>query len=198
MAPLPRFHRLAKPRQQTLLDAAEVEFGDHGFDDASFNRIIAAAGVSKGAMYYYFADKADLFTAVVRRAMAAYNARVGELGPVTTAADFWSAFEALLERAAEAALVDPNLTQLLRDLHAGKGGADALALEDELITWMANVLEAGQRVHAVRTDLPLELLARVAMSVTDALERWVIAGHARPKTAHTLLHDLLTPKPGDA
>ena len=33
----------------------------HGFENASLNRIIKKAGISKGAMYYYFDDKMDLY-----------------------------------------------------------------------------------------------------------------------------------------
>ena len=43
----PRFHRLAIAQQERILDAALREFAAHGFGDASLNRIIAAAGISK-------------------------------------------------------------------------------------------------------------------------------------------------------
>ena len=46
--------------------AALDEFAAHGFHDASLNRIIEAAGISKGSMYYYFDGKEDLFAHVTR------------------------------------------------------------------------------------------------------------------------------------
>ena len=63
--PLPRFHKLEPERRQAILDAASEEFAANGFEGASYNRIIAGAGISKGAMYYYFADKDDLFRTVL-------------------------------------------------------------------------------------------------------------------------------------
>ena len=41
-------------QQETILRAALAEFAAHGFADASLNRIIEAAGISKGSLYYYF------------------------------------------------------------------------------------------------------------------------------------------------
>ncbi len=41
-------------------------FVAHGYVGASLNRILDDAGISKGAAYYYFDDKADLYaTAIV-------------------------------------------------------------------------------------------------------------------------------------
>ena len=40
-------------------------FMDLGFDGASMNEIARAAGVSKGTLYVYFADKSRLFEAIV-------------------------------------------------------------------------------------------------------------------------------------
>ena len=47
-------------------EVAAREFGEHGFEGASLNHILAEAGVSKGAAYYYFEGKADLFAAAAR------------------------------------------------------------------------------------------------------------------------------------
>ena len=66
--PRPRFHRLAAEKQAHILAVATTEFAEHGFDGASYNRIIEKAGLSKGAMYYYFDDKTDLYGTVVQGA----------------------------------------------------------------------------------------------------------------------------------
>src|ERR1700744_3279874 len=51
-------------RRQTL-DGASKVFRDLGFDGASMGEIARAAGVSKGTLYVYFADKNRLFEAIV-------------------------------------------------------------------------------------------------------------------------------------
>ena len=63
--PRPRFDKLPPDKRGRILEAAALEFAAHGFDGASLNRIISTAGISKGAAYYYFDDKADLYATVV-------------------------------------------------------------------------------------------------------------------------------------
>ena|SRR5580658_140264 len=50
--------------RRTLLDAARVTFGSQGYAATSLDEIVAAAGVTKGALYHHFADKESLFRAV--------------------------------------------------------------------------------------------------------------------------------------
>lgn len=51
-------------RRQILAGARDVFF-QQGFDAASMGDIARAAGVSKGTLYVYFKDKADLFATLV-------------------------------------------------------------------------------------------------------------------------------------
>src|SRR4030081_3022814 len=55
----------SKVRQ--ILDGARAVFMDLGFDGASMGVIARAAGVSKGTLYVYFADKNRLFEAIVEQ-----------------------------------------------------------------------------------------------------------------------------------
>ena len=52
-------------KRRQILDGARKVFMDLGFDGASMNEIARAAGVSKGTLYVYFADKNRLFEAIV-------------------------------------------------------------------------------------------------------------------------------------
>ncbi|HXO71084.1 MAG TPA: TetR/AcrR family transcriptional regulator [Bradyrhizobium sp.] len=52
-------------KRRQILDGARKLFLDLGFDAASMGEIARAAGVSKGTLYVYFADKNRLFEAIV-------------------------------------------------------------------------------------------------------------------------------------
>jgi AcrR family transcriptional regulator len=52
-------------KRRQILDGARKLFMDLGFDGASMGEIARAAGVSKGTLYVYFADKNRLFEAIV-------------------------------------------------------------------------------------------------------------------------------------
>ena len=65
-------------KRRQILDGARKVFMDLGFDGASMNEIARAAGVSKGTLYVYFADKSRLFEAMVedealKKAKLVYN-----------------------------------------------------------------------------------------------------------------------------
>ena len=57
-------------KRRQILDGARKVFMDLGFDGASMNEIARSAGVSKGTLYVYFADKNRLFEAIVEREMS--------------------------------------------------------------------------------------------------------------------------------
>jgi AcrR family transcriptional regulator len=58
--PTSTWDRLPAPRREAVIAAAEAEFGAQGFSRGSLNVIAREAGVSKGSLFQYFADKADL------------------------------------------------------------------------------------------------------------------------------------------
>ena len=50
-----------------ILDAAERIFGERGVSRTSLTDIAQAADVTRGAIYWHFKDKADLFNAMMER-----------------------------------------------------------------------------------------------------------------------------------
>jgi AcrR family transcriptional regulator len=53
--------RVDPARRAAVVEAAEAEFGAHGFSGGSLNVIARRAGVAKGSLFQYFADKRDLY-----------------------------------------------------------------------------------------------------------------------------------------
>jgi TetR/AcrR family acrAB operon transcriptional repressor len=53
--------------RNSILDAAERLFGASGVSRTSLEDVAQAAGVTRGAIYWHFKDKSDLFTAMVNR-----------------------------------------------------------------------------------------------------------------------------------
>lgn len=64
--------------RQRVLDAAEAAFAGEGFGGASLDRIAEAAGLTRGAIYSNFRDKADLFAAVLDRRLERRTAEVAD------------------------------------------------------------------------------------------------------------------------
>ena len=52
-------------KRTLLIEAAKKEFREKGYNKASFRTICAKAGVTTGALYFFFENKAELFSAIV-------------------------------------------------------------------------------------------------------------------------------------
>ncbi len=63
-----------------LLDAAERLFHDQGVSRTALNDIAVAAGTTRGAIYWHFKDKADLFNAMMERVTLPLENAIGRVG----------------------------------------------------------------------------------------------------------------------
>src|SRR6266508_678262 len=77
-AAVPRWRRRAADRPQEILDAALTVFVSKGFAATKLDDVAAAAGISKGLLYRYFDNKAELFKEVIRQTLVATIRHVGE------------------------------------------------------------------------------------------------------------------------
>jgi TetR/AcrR family acrAB operon transcriptional repressor len=66
----------AQETRNRILDAAERVFSEHGVSRTSLDDVATAAGVTRGAIYWHFKDKSDLFAAMVNRVTLPMEAMV--------------------------------------------------------------------------------------------------------------------------
>jgi AcrR family transcriptional regulator len=66
--------RDAERSREAILDAAERQFADRGFDAVSLQEIATAVGLSRGAPSYFFGSKDSLYEAVLERVFAERDA----------------------------------------------------------------------------------------------------------------------------
>ena len=72
--------------RRQLVTAARSLFGARGYADVGTEEIVRAAGVTRGALYHQFRDKADLFAAVAEQVEAEITNRIAA-GAAEAAAD---------------------------------------------------------------------------------------------------------------
>ena len=130
-----------------------------------YNRIIERAGISKGAMYYYFADKDDLFRTVLDAALGSgWRTSATRFRPID-AASFWAACRSIYERSLRFMLADRQQRRALPEHHArrarleGHAGAARAPAAHAGVDARARASTA-QSIGAMRTDIPLDLLVR--------------------------------------
>src|ERR1700682_2835556 len=89
-------------KRRQILDGAGKVFMDLGFDGASMGEIARSAGVSKGTLYVYFADKSRLFEAIVEEEALAQGKVAFNFDPerdvATTLTEFGQAYIQMLCR----------------------------------------------------------------------------------------------------
>jgi len=176
--PHPRFLKLDAEKRRAILEAATAEFAENGFEGASYNRIIEVAGISKGAMYYYFDDKLDLYVTLLEditdRALGGLGADSG----MPEGVGFWDAMRAMSVKAWTFALEHPEMAALLKSVAAFPPRARREGrLGDLYRRWrqiLRDMLAVGQAQGEVRTDRPLDLLVNIAEVLDEAIDLWLI------------------------
>ncbi|QMT17705.1 TetR/AcrR family transcriptional regulator [Planococcus maritimus] len=70
-----RFEKLEDRKQRLIRQAALAEFAAHGYAKASTNRIVKAAGIGKGMLFYYFTSKQELYEYLVKYSLEFIQSR---------------------------------------------------------------------------------------------------------------------------
>src|SRR3954468_16837544 len=97
----------AQATRRHILDTAELVFEQRGVSGTSLNEIAKAAGLTRGAIYWHFQNKADLFNAMMERATLPLEQAdiAGFKRPNTTPAQICAGFVDVLQRVVS----DPQL-----------------------------------------------------------------------------------------
>ncbi len=174
-----RFEKLEPEKQERILRAAGEEFAEKGYESASINRIIERSGMSKGSVYYYFEDKADLFATTLERSVSRMMGEVGWLSlEVLKPDEFWEAVMELTHRSVDFIRRDEWWVRLARAIHRlqREPGAEAASgrLEDLGRGWWRALIRRGQVIGVIRSDLPLDLLVEIAMGADQGGDRWML------------------------
>ena len=178
--PFPRFYKLSSEKRERLLEVAAQEFVQHGFEEASINRILERAQMSKGAAYYYFEDKVDLFCTVVQHASERLQLVDQELDiAALTAENFWPTFADLHRLPLLRSYEEPWLFASLRV--AGRLSSSTLereplaTLAKQLRTWVMAIVKRGQEVGVIRSDISDDLIFAWLQALDDASDQWLLA-----------------------
>jgi len=178
--PFPRFDKLPQEKRERLLEIAAQEFAKHGFEDGSVNRILERAQMSKGAAYYYFEDKIDLFFTVVQYGNERLKLINQEVDiAALTEENFWPIFADLHREPLLRSFEEPWLFAAIKA--AGRLSPAVLEREPlatfakQIITYVMTIVKRGQEIGVVRTDIPDELIFAWLQALDDIGDRWLLA-----------------------
>lgn len=157
----------AAATRQMLIAVARQLFAEKGYAGTGTPEIVAAAGVTRGALYHHFADKAALFRAVVEEehallAMAINGATAGddEPGPVKALLAGGDAFLSAMQDAGRRRILLVDAPAVL-----GRAELDEIDGRHGLRTLIEGV-SAAMEAKAIR-ELPVVPLAHLLNALFD-------------------------------
>ena len=183
--PLPRFAKLDQSKRANIILVASEEFAARGYEKASLNAIIARCGMSKGAMYYYFSDKDDLYKTVLEDFLTnLFEIWSGEAEDkhrpfveADTPEAYWEEWIAHYRRSLHHYQKNPVYGEMfhrcLRSRASGTSHPALTEVAEQIREWIATVLKRGEELGAVRNDLPEGLLLDSAFGMLEGFDRWL-------------------------
>jgi len=170
--------RHAKTRA-ALMTAARALFAEKGFAETGTPEIVRRAGVTRGALYYHFADKRALFRAVLEAEETALADRINrESGPLAD-----DPVEALMAgtRAFLAAASDADTNRIVFvDGPAALGWDDWREIDDRYAgATLREGLEAGMKAGALRV-LPLDEITNMLGAAFNEAALGLGSGRYKP------------------
>ena len=171
----------AQATRSALLDAAERVFELRGVSRTSLADIAQAAGVTRGALYWHFRDKADLFAAMMERVTLPLGGglQAPERGSGDALADWCAHLRHALHRIAR----DEQTRRVLRiAMQKVEHAADlAPAIEQHIRMHRTNadvarqVLQHAARARGVRLPAPATQLAHgLHAMVSGLIYSWLL------------------------
>jgi AcrR family transcriptional regulator len=161
-----RWRRRKQARPREILAAALESFGERGYAATRLDDVARRAGVTKGTLYLYFPNKAELFKAVIRDALVPPLIRVGAASQTAPSA---------------AALFEAALSDFRRIAASPAGALPKLVLA-----------EAGNFPELARFYLD-EVVARGLAAIRAILTRGVETGEFRTVDLEHAPHCLMAP-----
>jgi len=168
--------------RRSLLDAAEQVFLAQGVAGTSLNDIARAAGTTRGAIYWHFEDKADLFNAMMDRAILPLQSALTHVEQAA-AGDPLPALRAALQLALHRTVHDPRTRRVFEVATHKVEYVDSLCavrsrhlrVRGQWLDRIRLVLLASARVRGQRLPMPAATAAQGLQALLDGLiQNWLL------------------------
>lgn len=111
-----KFDALPEEKRQKILTACLDEFAEYGYVNASTNRIVRAAGISKGLLFHYFESKKKLFLYVLDHTVSTLIKKLSEYSAPLKGDFFDTMWEYSLIKT-RVAIEEPQMYRIMYDAY---------------------------------------------------------------------------------
>ncbi|NLW23283.1 MAG: TetR/AcrR family transcriptional regulator [Tissierellia bacterium] len=153
-------------RRDELINAALIEFGDKGYENASLNNILKEAGISKGTFYYHFKNKEDLYIylchILAQEKMDFFNKYID---PHVFNRDIFEILKVMIKAGIEFAYHKPEIAKFsnsfLKDINNPIFDKVRQKLDVKNIDYLNALLDRAYERGEVREDLPKKFVKNI-------------------------------------
>lgn len=166
-----RFYKLENEKQELILFTSLKEFMAKNFEAASINKISKAAGLSAGALYYYFEDKEDLLNSTIEYALDGLKFSKEELFGLFEKMGYWEGITEVIRRRLEFSLQYPEKMSFIQRLILTNDRFESKGKENVLGTFRM-LFDYGFDKGFINNSLPRELMFEVHLSLITSINKW--------------------------
>ena len=170
----------------SLLDAAERLFQAKGVSRTSLNDIAVAAGTTRGAIYWHFQDKADLFNAMMERVTLPME---NALGPAAAGRDqdplpllrdgLLGVLRQLAEDEQTRRVLEVATQKVEYVDELGAVRSRHIAMRQQFLVRIERALRGSARWRGIRLAVPAPVAAHGLHALLDGLiQNWLLDGSA--------------------
>ena len=172
----------AAETRSRLIDAAELLFHEKGVSRTSLNDIAVAAGATRGAIYWHFQDKADLFNAMMDRVTLPLESSLCRVSTQASADPLEDVCGGMLQ-ALQITMHDERVRRVFevathRVEYAGELMAlrqRHLAVRNACVADLGEALQRAERHYGVTLPVPRKLAAQALHAIVAGLiENWLL------------------------
>jgi TetR/AcrR family transcriptional regulator, acrAB operon repressor len=168
--------------REQLLDAAEHVFRERGVAGSSLAEVAAEAGVTRGAVYWHFRDKADLYEAMCERATLPLETMLANAG-ATVHADPMAALRELALTALQRLAGDPRSQAVFEVMFHGSDRCTELGRATErkqrerrhCFLQVERILAQAAQIGQLPADTDVPLAAQALHAyIVGIMHEWVL------------------------
>ena len=181
-APASRKARQSARTREALVTQSLALVAERGLSRTSIDHIAKAAGVTKGAMYWHFASKDDLFLAILDRIRDRWqhvvHARVSaRQTPTDRLSQLFESYGELFRESPEICLF---MQQALLDQHNRKHSAQVARVFASTARFIADIIDTGKTTGEIRPEVDPMTIAHMILGMLAGASQQATISRSQP------------------
>jgi len=192
--PKSTFYNLPEHKQKHIFLHALAEFSRHPYEQASLSEIVSKAGIAKGSMYQYFADKKDLYKYVVHQVYRRKREFLESVWAQREHLDFFELASLYYRKSWHFARENPDYHQVTVNFWDSRDAAvreEILREKEVRSTEFADMLEHGSKSGVIAPEADRNAAWFVYHAVAKALIDNFLATNVSSQSHETFINSVL-------